>query len=215
MFCFYEHKLIILPFLKLLWFVYIDRLSEDCTNTPSHCHDGFTISFWLYHIRGEFILCTGVYINKNKGPGITFIYDEGKGFFVLKISTINYTWRLKTRIPRRAWVHVAFTWSRIEGTQMYLNGKAVVLHQSRKTNVEFESPRSSRGWSIGRPNDIFKLTNYGNLGISHLALWLRELTKTEIATAYAETTSRDQNKVITLINKLGKLFGESLLYNLL
>lgn len=184
--------------------IILELLNEDCTNTPSKCHDGFTIAFWLYYIQGEFLLCTGTYVNRNKGPGIKFTFDEEKKLFVLEISTLNYTWKVTTRMIRRAWVHVGFAWSIDQGIHLYLNGSAAPHQKASKEKVMFERPRSNRGWSIGRPNEIIKLNKYGRLGISHLALWRRELMPIEVVTAYIETTTRDQTKLIEKISDLDK-----------
>ena len=86
-------------------------MGQDCTNTPSECRYGFTISFWLYYIRGEFLLCAGKYTAAEKGPGIKFTVDEKQKLFVIKVSTLKYTWKITSKVVARNWVHVAFKWS--------------------------------------------------------------------------------------------------------
>lgn len=93
----------------------LETMGEDCTNTPSKCRDGFTISFWLYYIRGEFVLCAGKYTVADKGPGIKFTVDEKQKLVVIEISTQKYTWKITSKLIARIWVHVAFKWTMSEG----------------------------------------------------------------------------------------------------
>ena len=74
-----------------------------------------------------------------------------------------------------------------KGVHLYLNGSAAKQKAFPKQEVTFVKPEYSHGWSIGRPNEIFKLTKYGSFGIAHLAQWLRELTAVEIRAAFYET----------------------------
>ena len=97
----------------VIHFVNLEIMSHDCTNIPSECVEGFTISFWLYYIDGEFLLCTGVYYSSNNGPGVKFTFEQKK--FVIEISTLNYTWKITSKLIARTWVHVAFKWNTNEG----------------------------------------------------------------------------------------------------
>ena len=90
-------------------------MTSDCPNTPSKCREGVTISFWLYYIGGEFLLCTGVYNIADKGPGIKVTYDEKQKLFLIEISTLDYSWKITSKLIPRTWVHVAFKWSLDEG----------------------------------------------------------------------------------------------------
>lgn len=90
-----------------------------------------------------------------------------------------------------------------QGVRLYLDGRTVI-EQRIARSVSFERPRFSHGWVIGRPNDVLKLTNYGSFGISHLALWLRELTLTEVCFAYAESKNRDPDALSSVINEFSK-----------
>ena len=102
-----------MSYVTLSIFVFSALLNDDCTNMPSECRNGFTISFWLYYIGGEFILCAGVYNVGDKGPGIKFTVSNK--LFVIEISTLKYTWKITSTLVVRTWVHVAFKWSAIEG----------------------------------------------------------------------------------------------------
>ena len=82
----------------------------------------------------------------------------------------------------------------ITGIIFYINGKEKGKSQP-KINEIFTKLGSNLGWSIGRPNDISQLNNYGHLGISHLAYWPRQLTQFEINTAYYETVLSEQKKL--------------------
>ena len=92
-----------------------ETMGQDCTNTPSKCREGFTISFWLYYIRGEFVLCAGKYSSYDEGPGIKFTVDEKQKLFVIEISTQKSTWKITSKLIARDWVHVAFKWGMSEG----------------------------------------------------------------------------------------------------
>lgn len=94
-------------------------MGGDCTNTPSECRQGFTISFWVHYIGGEFLLCTGAYISADKGPGVKFTVDEKQKLLVIEISALEYTWEVTSKLVSREWVHVVFNWSMNEGNITY------------------------------------------------------------------------------------------------
>ena len=80
---------------------------------------------------------------------------------------------------------------------MYLNGSSVQQQQSPRKEVSVAMPKYGQGWSIARPNDILKLTEFGEFGMAHLAQWQRELTAVEIKTAFFETIIlEDKEKII-------------------
>jgi hypothetical protein len=86
------------------------------------------------------------------------------------------------------------------GIHLYLDGSAVrPKDRFPRKEVTFARPEYGRGWSLGRPNSILKLTKYGNFGIAHLAQWQRELTAVEIKTAFYETILSDRKKLIELL----------------
>ncbi|XP_046851080.1 uncharacterized protein LOC124444498 [Xenia sp. Carnegie-2017] len=164
--------------------------NDECTTT-SKCPHGFTVVLWLKHLGGKFLLCTGMYRN-SRGPGIKFTFEND--WFLIKVSTFTHSWILKSKLISGRWVHVAFVWSLDVGIIFYINGKEKGKSQP-KINEIFTKLESNLGWSIGRPNDISQLNNYGHLGISHLAYWPRQLTQFEINTAYYETVLSEQKKL--------------------
>ena len=84
-------------------------MGSDCTNNPTECTDGFTISFWLYYVRGEFILTIGEYNTRYPGPGVMFTIRNK--LFVIEVSTMVYTWKITSKLIAQNWVHVTFQWS--------------------------------------------------------------------------------------------------------
>lgn len=85
---------------------------------------------------------------------------------------------------------------------MFLNGSAAQQNDFRKEKVSFPKPKVRRGWKVGRPNLLTKLSEFGQIGIAHLAYWQRELTPVERKAAFFETILKEQRKMVERETKL-------------
>ncbi|XP_028417544.1 uncharacterized protein LOC114541957 [Dendronephthya gigantea] len=116
--------------------------------------------------------------------------------FVIEVSTLSHTWKITSKLIAKNWVHVTFHWTTNEGIHLFLNGSAAQQKVFQKEKVSYPKPGSGLGWKLGRPNMLAKLSEYGQIGIAHLAKWKGELMADEIIAALCETILKEKKEMV-------------------
>ena len=155
---------------------------NNCLYDPTDCDQGFSLSFWLNYINGRFLLLSGSYTTSQHGPGLHIVCNKHRKI-LCDVTSRMRSWRAKFPAKSDVWTHYVITWDRDKGITVYANGVTIATQKRSYKNVAI-SPGYHPVMTLGRPNHVKHLREYGEFGISSLVIWLHELTKDDVIKVY-------------------------------
>lgn len=111
-----------------------------------------------------------------QSPGVSFYHNQLENSYHVDVSADSFTWRLKTtEIKPDSWFHLLFTWSKVDGINLYQDGllvaeSPVVRYSTEKVPDSFT--HLIVGNSTGNRNP--------NIQMSDLRILYKFLTSTEV-----------------------------------
>ena len=180
--------------------------NADCVTNPSKCQNGFTVSFWLKVYGSGYIISAGSFTNHRNGPGFRMIYkSEDQGFdFVLETTTKR--WNLHMQGDTDVWTHMAFTWRDGVGLKYYEDGN-LSTYTNRAKNL-FSRPRNyTPVITLARPDNMMRLREFGHFDISHLAIWMTDLSSSDLAGVFRNSVEYDGSTGLCCYFKTSKVFS--------
>ena len=162
-------------------------------------------SLILFIPEGEFIISSGSFGNNAHGPGFRFIcqgcvrnkalHASSSGRFLLELSTRTQRWKLIMESIPKWWFHFAFTWTKERGLSFYENGKRVMSSTKPEPIEKGTNDETQSELTIGRPNSIYKINNYGKFSIGHLVIWTNELSPFDLEIAFLILLTKNMKSI--------------------
>ncbi|XP_068594734.1 adhesion G-protein coupled receptor D1 [Brachionichthys hirsutus] len=169
-------------------FLYFGNYQNSCISDPTLCGpEGITFSFfWKNHetesryavSSGGKVISNGFSVFTNPFGGYVEFYTRGN----------NHRWKANIKVPGPYWTHILFTWTKVDGLKVYINGTYSVGDATGGSVNQYYGDRDS-DLVIGTSND--RTYNHYITGVfDEFVIWERALPPGEISLYYGAATGQ-------------------------
>lgn len=158
--------------------------SAHCFANPERCSAGFTYSFWvqLLDVSAGFSSCiidSGAF----RGfPGIYVVHFTNEKKMTIGVQTYSTSYQYDGKRGSWEpgnWLHVVFTWSLVDGIQLYING----CEDDGNPSSWVQSASDFGSYKIGASSDN---SNKAHMKLDHLLFWDESLNVDGIWQLYVQ-----------------------------
>ncbi|XP_028313815.1 adhesion G-protein coupled receptor D1 isoform X2 [Gouania willdenowi] len=103
-------------------FLHFGNYQNTCISDPTLCGpEGITFSFFWKNLEREsrFAIASGGKVISN---GFSVFTNPFVGYVEFYTRGNNHRWKANIKVPGPYWTHILFTWTKIDGLKVYING---------------------------------------------------------------------------------------------
>ncbi|CAK6950362.1 adhesion G-protein coupled receptor D1 isoform X1 [Scomber scombrus] len=195
-------------------FLHFGNYQNSCISDPTLCGpEGITFSFfWKNHEKesrfaaasGGKVVSNGFSVYTNPYSGYVEFYTRGN----------NHRWKANIEVPGPYWTHILFTWTKVDGLKVYINGTLTADDKTGSVSENYGDPYPDL--VIGTGNNR-AYGHYVTGAFDEFVIWERALTPYEILLYYSvaigqpvvSTTTPSVSKELTLTLPTARAIEES------
>ncbi|XP_044222286.1 adhesion G-protein coupled receptor D1 isoform X1 [Thunnus albacares] len=162
-------------------FLHFGNYQNSCISDPTLCGpEGITFSFfWKNHeAESRFAVASGGKVISN---GFSVYTNPFGGYVEFYTRGNNHRWKANIKVPGPYWTHILFTWKKMDGLKVYINGTLTADDQDGNVSENYGDPHADL--VIGTGNDRV-YDHYVTGAFDEFVIWERALSPHEIMLYY-------------------------------
>uniref|UniRef100_A0A672ZVH4 Adhesion G protein-coupled receptor D1 n=1 Tax=Sphaeramia orbicularis TaxID=375764 RepID=A0A672ZVH4_9TELE len=168
-------------------FLHFGNYQNTCISDPTLCGpEGITFSFfWKNHeAESRFAVASGGKVISN---GFSVFTNPYGGYVEFYTRGNNHRWKANISVPGPFWTHILFTWTKISGLKVYINGTFTVGDSTGSISENYGDPHPDLVIGTGNGRSY---SHYVTGAFDEFVIWERALSPDEILLYYNAAIGR-------------------------